>query len=112
MQKRGRSISMYRARFKPICAINLCSPFTDHRLLITDYRLPTPFSRERRDGDCGFWRFNTHNSGDVLSSLQAGELIGSGGCRTATAPDPYCNSRDAFGTGAVFNAESTNWSKS
>jgi hypothetical protein len=40
------------------------------------------------------------------------KLTRMGGCRTATAPDYYCNSRDAFGIGAVFNAASTNWSKS
>ena len=33
----GDSISVYRAGFKPICAINLCPPITDYRLLITDY---------------------------------------------------------------------------
>jgi hypothetical protein len=34
------------------------------------------FSCEPHDGDCGFWRFNAHNPGDVLSSHRAGELIG------------------------------------
>jgi hypothetical protein len=56
------------------------------------------FSRERSDGDCGFWRFNAHDLGDILSSHRASELTGSGGCRTTTTPgswllkliDPSC----------------------
>jgi len=47
------------------------------------------FSREHSDGDCGFWRFNAHYLGDILSSLRASELTGSGGCQTATTPDSW-----------------------
>jgi hypothetical protein len=40
------------------------------RVRLADVDDRSSFSRERSDGDWGFWRFNAHNPGDVFEQLK------------------------------------------